>query len=184
MRIALLSYRSKEHCGGQGVYVRHLSHGLTELGHQVEVFSGQPYPQNLDPRVQLTLVPSLDLFGEPDPGRLPKLSELRDRYDVLEYLTALTGCFAEPLAFSMRAQKLMRQRAEHFDVVHDNQTLATACFPWYVDAFPWWRRFTIRSAGTANWNWTAPPPGNDACPFPAGTGSSACRPGSPDGFRW
>ena len=44
MRIALLSYRSKTHCGGQGVYVRHLSRGLVELGHDVEVFSGQPYP--------------------------------------------------------------------------------------------------------------------------------------------
>ena len=44
MRIALLSYRSKPHCGGQGVYVRHLSRELALLGHQVEVFSGQPYP--------------------------------------------------------------------------------------------------------------------------------------------
>ena len=51
MRVALLSYRSKTHCGGQGVYVRHLSRGLVELGHDVEVFSGQPYPEGLDPRV-------------------------------------------------------------------------------------------------------------------------------------
>ena len=40
MRIALLSYRSKTHCGGQGVYVRHLSRGLVELGHDVEVSDG------------------------------------------------------------------------------------------------------------------------------------------------
>ena len=49
LRIALLSYRSKPHCGGQGVYVRHLSRELVALGHQVEVFSGQPYPE-LDAR--------------------------------------------------------------------------------------------------------------------------------------
>ena len=72
MRIALLSYRSKTHCGGQGVYVRHLSHGLVELGHDVEVFSGQPYPELLDPRVRLTKVPSLDLYREPDPFRVPR----------------------------------------------------------------------------------------------------------------
>ena len=48
LRIGLLSYRSKPHCGGQGVYVRHLSRELCELGHHVEVFSGQPYPE-LDP---------------------------------------------------------------------------------------------------------------------------------------
>ena len=51
MRIALLSYRSKPHCGGQGVYVRHLSRELVALGHDVEVFSGQPYPE-LDPGVR------------------------------------------------------------------------------------------------------------------------------------
>ena len=44
MRVALLSYRSKPHCGGQGVYLRHLSRELVALGHDVEVFSGQPYP--------------------------------------------------------------------------------------------------------------------------------------------
>ena len=53
MRIALLSYRSKPHCGGQGVYLRHLSRELVALGHDVEVFSGQPYPE-LDAGVRLT----------------------------------------------------------------------------------------------------------------------------------
>src|SRR5450756_3013811 len=43
LRIALTSYRSKPHCGGQGVYVRHLSRELVALGHRVEVFSGPPY---------------------------------------------------------------------------------------------------------------------------------------------
>ena len=41
LRIALLSYRSKPHSGGQGVYVRHLSRELAARGHHVEVFSGQ-----------------------------------------------------------------------------------------------------------------------------------------------
>ena len=122
MRVALLSYRSKEHCGGQGVYVRYLSRGLVELGHEVEVFSGQPYPEGLDPRVRLTKVPSLDVFGRED-LKLPPLRELRDRADLVEYLTASTGCFAEPLAFSLRIARLMRERAGDFDVVHDNQSL-------------------------------------------------------------
>src|ERR687894_478937 len=70
LRIALLSYRSKPHSGGQGVYVRALSRELTALGHGVTVFSGQPYP-DLDDGVPLTRVPSLDLYREPDPGRGP-----------------------------------------------------------------------------------------------------------------
>lgn len=118
MRIALLSYRSKEHCGGQGVYVRYLSAGLVALGHEVEVFSGQPYPEGLDPRVRLTKVPSLDVFARPD-LRLPPLRELADRDDAVEYLTTATGCFAEPLAFSLRAARLLADRAGDFDVVHD-----------------------------------------------------------------
>ncbi|MCO1655532.1 glycosyltransferase family 4 protein [Pseudonocardia humida] len=123
MRIALLSYRSKNHSGGQGVYVRQLSRGLAELGHEVEVFSGPPYPDGLDPRVRLTRVPSLDVFGRPDAPRLPPLRELGSAADVLEYLTTATGCFAEPLAFSARMARLMRERAGDFDVVHDNQSL-------------------------------------------------------------
>ncbi len=103
MRIALLSYRSKPHCGGQGVYVRHLSRELVELGHQVEVFSGQPYP-DVDPRVTLTKVPSLDLYREPDPFRTPHPREFRDAVDVLEVATMWTAGFPEPLTFSLRAR--------------------------------------------------------------------------------
>ncbi|GAS99303.1 group 1 glycosyl transferase [Mycolicibacterium canariasense] len=126
MRIALLSYRSKTHCGGQGVYVRHLSRGLVELGHQVEVFSGQPYPEGLDPRVTLTKVPSLDLYREPDPFRVPRPSEIRDRIDVLELLTMWSAGFPEPRTFCMRAARILAGRRDDFDVVHDNQSLGAA----------------------------------------------------------
>lgn len=125
MRIALLSYRSKPHCGGQGVYVRQLSAGLAELGHQVEVFSGQPYPADLDPRVTLTEVPSLDLYREDDPFRTPRPSEIRDRIDVLELATMWTAGFPEPRTFSLRAARLLRDRVQDFDIVHDNQCLGT-----------------------------------------------------------
>ncbi len=122
MRIALLSYRSKPHCGGQGIYVRHLSRELVALGHQVEVFSGQPYPE-LDPGVTLTEVPSLDLYREPDPFRVPRLREFRDRVDVEEFLTMCTAGFPEPKTFSTRVARLLAGRVADFDVVHDNQVL-------------------------------------------------------------
>ena len=125
MRIALLSYRSKTHCGGQGVYVRHLSHGLVELGHEVEVFSGQPYPEILDPRVRFTAVPSLDLYREPDPFRVPWPSEIRTSIDLLELLTMWSAGFPEPRTFSLRAARLLAGRVGDFDVVHDNQSLGT-----------------------------------------------------------
>jgi glycosyltransferase involved in cell wall biosynthesis len=124
MRVALLSYRSKPHCGGQGVYVRHLSRELVALGHDVEVFSGQPYPE-LDPGVRLTRVPSLDLYREPDPFRVPRPREFRDRVDVAEFLLMCTGTFPEPWTFSRRVARLLRDRLGDFDVVHDNQTLGS-----------------------------------------------------------
>ncbi|SIS14445.1 glycosyltransferase family 4 protein [Williamsia sterculiae] len=122
MRIALLSYRSKPHSGGQGVYVRHLSRELVRLGHEVEVFSGQPYP-DLDPGVRLTQVPSLDLYGPPKPFRTPRPREIRDWIDVLEVLTMWTAGFPEPLTFSLRVARLLKHRVRDFDVVHDNQCL-------------------------------------------------------------
>ncbi|QNJ93225.1 glycosyltransferase family 4 protein [Mycolicibacterium fluoranthenivorans] len=126
MRIALLSYRSKTHCGGQGVYVRHLSRGLVELGHDVEVFSGQPYPEGLDPRVRLTKVPSLDLYREPDPFRVPRPSEIRDGIDLLELFTMWSAGFPEPRTFCMRVARILAERRDEFDVVHDNQSLGAA----------------------------------------------------------
>jgi glycosyltransferase involved in cell wall biosynthesis len=122
LRVALLSYRSKPHCGGQGIYLRHLSRELTALGHTVEVFSGQPYPE-LDEGVTLTKVPSLDLYREPDPFRVPKRKEFRDRVDVEEFLTMCAAGFPEPKTFSTRVAKALKERTGDFDVVHDNQVL-------------------------------------------------------------
>jgi glycosyltransferase involved in cell wall biosynthesis len=122
LRIALLSYRSKPHCGGQGVYVRHLSRELAALGHHVHVFSGQPYPE-LDEGVVLEKVPSLDLYNDRDPFRTPAFSEWRDWIDAVEVAGLWTAAFPEPLTFSLRALRALRHRRHAFDVVHDNQSL-------------------------------------------------------------
>ena len=122
LRIALLSYRSKPYCGGQGVYVRHLSRELHALGHHVEVFSGQPYPE-LDPGPLLREIPSLDLYRDEDPFRTPRWNEYRDWADVLETVMMWSGAFPEPLTFSLRALRVLTARAADFDVVHDNQGL-------------------------------------------------------------
>src|SRR5690349_22002079 len=124
LRIAMLSYRSKPHCGGQGVYIRHLSRELVALGHTVEVFSGQPYP-DLDDGVALTKVPSLDLYREPDPFRVPKLREFRDLIDVEEFATMCTAGFPEPKTFSTRVLKVLAGRADEFDIAHDNPALGS-----------------------------------------------------------
>jgi glycosyltransferase involved in cell wall biosynthesis len=130
-----MSYRSKPHCGGQGVYVRHLSRELVALGHTVEVFSGQPYPE-LDEGVTLTKVPSLDLYREPDPFRTPRPHEYRDLIDVEEVLTMWIAGFPEPQTFSKRVARLLKGRRDDFDIVHDNQALGYGMLDIAEQGFP------------------------------------------------
>ncbi|HYN35933.1 MAG TPA: glycosyltransferase family 4 protein [Actinomycetota bacterium] len=122
MRVALLTYRGSPHSGGQGVYIRYLSRALADIGHEVTVYSGQPYP-DLAPGVHLVKVPSLDLYRQDDPFRTPKREEFRDAIDVLEYAGMCVAGFPEPLTFTLRAARLLRQNARHIDIVHDNQSL-------------------------------------------------------------
>ena len=109
LRIALLAYRGKPHVGGQGVYTRHLAKALVDLGHHVEVLGGQPYPV-LDERVPLVELPSLDIYNDHFPMRMPGLWELKHWPDFVEVTAFSLGTFPEPLAFSMRAWDHLRHR--------------------------------------------------------------------------
>ena len=122
LRIALLAYRGKPHVGGQGVYVRHLSKALADLGHHVEVLGGQPFPV-LDDRVPLIELPSLDIYNDHFPMRMPGIWELKHWQDFVEVSSFSAGQFPEPLAFSLRAWSHLRKRKGDFDLVHDNQCL-------------------------------------------------------------
>jgi glycosyltransferase involved in cell wall biosynthesis len=122
LRLAYLTYRGKPHVGGQGVYTRHLTKALVDLGHCVEVFGGQPYPV-LDERITMHKLPSLDIFNDQYPGRLPGYWEIKTWPDFVETARFLGGQFSEPLAFSKRAYRELRTRVDDFDLVHDNQCL-------------------------------------------------------------
>ena len=122
LNVALLSYRSNPYSGGQGIYITHLSKALIDLGHQVTVFSGPPYP-NLDPRVGLVEVPSLDLYSRSNKFSDVSISELIDPLNFFEWLSINSGGFAEPYTFGKRLKKILKKRLKEFDVVHDNQSL-------------------------------------------------------------
>lgn len=124
LRVAYLMFRGNPHCGGQGVYTRHLTRELTALGHRVTVFSGQPYPV-LDPGVELVEVPGLDLYRPDNPFRAPWPHEFRTRADLAEFGILCAAGYPEPYAFSLRAREIIRERRDEFDVVHDNQCLGT-----------------------------------------------------------
>jgi len=122
LRIAFLTYRGNPYSGGQGVYARHLTRALADLGHHVVVFSGQPYP-DLDARVPLVRLPSFDLYNPAHPFRPARPIEIGSLGDWAELLTFATLAFPEPFAFSVRVARILRRCPTDFDVVHDNQSL-------------------------------------------------------------
>ncbi|MHB8468101.1 MAG: glycosyltransferase family 4 protein [Acidimicrobiales bacterium] len=135
LRIAYLAYRGNPHSGGQGVYSRALTRELVGLGHSVTVFGGQPWPI-LDEGVDWVPVPSLDLYREPDPFRVPKPREFRSLVDVGEFALMCTAGFPEPWSFSVRARRLLRPLRDQFDVVHDNQSLGSGLLGMLDDGWP------------------------------------------------
>ncbi len=135
LRIAYLVYRGNPRCGGQGVYTRYLTRELVALGHEVEVLSGPPYPE-LDPGVRFTAVPSLDLYREPDPFRIPSPSEFKSSIDLLEFATMCVAGFPEPKTFSLRARRILAARRPEFDLIHDNQCFGSGLIGMMADGWP------------------------------------------------
>lgn len=123
MRICLLSYRGNPYCGGQGIYIYYLSRALRELGHEVEVVSGPPYPQVAE-GIPLHRLDSLNLY-ETEDSVWRILSRLYDPVNLYEALSVGTGTFPEPLTFSLRAYRKIKAllHERRFDVIHDNQCL-------------------------------------------------------------
>ncbi|HVT76746.1 MAG TPA: glycosyltransferase family 4 protein [Acidimicrobiales bacterium] len=135
LRIAFLIYRGNPYSGGQGVYTRYLTKALVDLGHEVEVFAGPPYPV-LDDGVKLTPVPSLDLYREPDPFRIPWPWEFKSWIDVEEFAIMASGGFPEPRTWSHRIRRVLAQRKGDFDIVHDNQCLGSGLLGVVEDGWP------------------------------------------------
>jgi len=124
LRVCLITYRGNPTCGGQGVYVKRIGRILTDLGHEVHVVSGPPYPE-LDERIPLHRLPSLDLYNPDALFRVPSLRELASPLNLREWLAVSSGGFPEPYTFGERAYRFFRDRCPMpFDILHDNQTLA------------------------------------------------------------
>ena len=93
LRIGLLTYRGNPTCGGQGVYVKYLSRALREIGHEVDVLSGPPYPE-LDQGIVLHKIPGLDLYN---PDHLFKIQDIKDLASPLNQLEFISMCCGSSL---------------------------------------------------------------------------------------
>jgi len=130
MRIALLSYRGNMFCGGQGVYVYHLSRFLARQGHEVHLIQGPPYTWDTPWCVQHRLVDynmfaTRKFFTKFMPPEAGPFSLFHPTH-FYEFAATRFGFFPEMLAFSIRAYNLLRRlwAEKPFDIIHDNQTLA------------------------------------------------------------
>ena len=124
LNIAICSYRSAPFGGGQGIFVFELSKALNNLGHNVDVISGPPYP-NLNNSIKLIKSPGLNLFSTFNfQERLKIFLEKKNKSadDWYEFISALFGGFPELKTFGNRAQIILKESS--YDVVIDNQSLS------------------------------------------------------------
>jgi glycosyltransferase involved in cell wall biosynthesis len=122
LKIIMPSYRSHALTGGQGIYMRLITKALADLGHHVDVISGPPYP-DLDPRVNLISLPSLDMYARENPIACVNWDILSNRIDRFEWWSHNWGGFPEPYTFGERLADYMQSRIYDYDIMHDNQTL-------------------------------------------------------------
>ncbi len=123
LKICLLTYRGNPTCGGQGVYIKHLSKALVDEGHSVDVISGPPYP-HLDDNVRLIPMPSLDLYHPDHLFRPERVRDLARPLNMYEFLNVCAGSFPEPLTFGERVYDYLKKHRKDYDIVHDNQCLS------------------------------------------------------------
>jgi len=112
------------YCGGQGGYVYYLAKALHELGHEVHVIAGPPYPTPPD-GVKLHKLEGLNLYETNGFSLLSSPLRMFTPINLYEAAAVHIGMFPDIFTFSMRAYLKLRDlmSRQRFDIIHDNQTL-------------------------------------------------------------
>jgi glycosyltransferase involved in cell wall biosynthesis len=132
MRILFLCYRGNPFCGGQGIYLYHLTKELAKLGAEIDVIVGPPYPEPLDEWARVFRLDNLNLWAERT-RKLPyeKLARVLSPWHFTDYFLTRFHIFPEMETFSMRAFFLVKDllRERRYDIVHDVQCLGWGLLP-------------------------------------------------------
>jgi glycosyltransferase involved in cell wall biosynthesis len=124
LKIAILSYRSAPFGGGQGIYVYELSKALNNIGHNIDVISGPPYPE-LIADIELIKLPGLNLFRTFKFRERLKIffnTKNKSLDDWYEFSSTLMGGFPELQTFGNRAKIFLSDT--NYDAVIDNQSIS------------------------------------------------------------
>ncbi len=114
--------------GGQGVYLSNVTRELADLGVEVHVIVGPPYPDTAD-GVVVHKLPSYSVYRLLETGHFffygRRPSDFFRPLNFYELATSRFGMFSVMAAFSMRAYERFRELAAsgRFDIVHDVQVL-------------------------------------------------------------
>ncbi len=132
MKVLLLCYRGNPFCGGQGIYVYHLSRELAKLGIEVDVMVGPPYPEPLDEWATTYRIENLNLWSVHTKDIPPEnLARIYNPFHFLDYLLTRFHIFPEMETFSLRAFVELRKilRTKRYDIIHDVNTLGWGLIP-------------------------------------------------------
>ena len=141
MKVLFLLHQGNMYSGGQGVYTAQVTRELCDLGHEVHLVVGPPWPDT-DPRVVVHRVPSYSVYrlletqrmwfyGRPAPSFFQPLN-------FYELATSRIGQFSVMSAFSWRAYRQWRelQPRHRFDIVHDVQSLGYGSLMMHASGMP------------------------------------------------
>ena len=124
MKICFLSYRGDMYCGGQGIYLYHITNELHKMGHHIEVIAGPPYPEVAE-GITLHKIKSSSTYHHNIPNIKESLKILSNPLDLYDYLSSRLGFFSEPMIFTIKAYFKLKELVSQgrVDIIHDNQSL-------------------------------------------------------------
>ncbi len=132
MKVLMVLYRGNPYCGGQGIYLYHLSNELAKLGVHIDVIVGPPYPEPLDAWATVYKMENLNIWSiKTKDIPLNKLWRIFSPWNFIDYILTRLHLFPEMETFSMRAffflKKLLKKNK--YDLIHDINTLGWGLVP-------------------------------------------------------
>lgn len=115
--------------GGQGVYLHYITRGLVEMGHEVHVIAGAPFP-TVAPGVRMHKLKTFSMWSYLDNFNEYAYHTHPLQYfhpvNFFEFSTTRYTLSSLLNMFSLRAYEKLNELEQDgpFDLIHDNQTLA------------------------------------------------------------